>query len=274
MRMLGWGLVATTLLAWTQAANAGPDSYTPLGKKFDVPVTLTLMPGKVDVTVRLSLGSAIEEKVGGLYLQAESDLSELKNKAQSIVGDKPLTDSCADVVTVTNVSLVSEGTHATLCGTVNYEHWLCPRARHETFSGRSTTYSDTAAASDRLSTDSGELCAAIWPEPGATNKSLVVKHEVTKNELGPRLASLTPPVDVADIVFGKDLPKALAGLTGTPFPTPKPLAKYNLSVLDAAFGPGQNGGLVLTARELVPVPEDKLADLIVELLSLGSGAGT
>jgi hypothetical protein len=279
MRYSSWAIALALLLPWSQAATAAPDGYKPLGTMGDVVVTLELKDDQTaNVVFHTAIQSEIQEKVSAIHLWADGDLSSLQSKAQSIVGRRASWGDCADLVSLSDVSLVAEGAHAQLCGQVTYEHRQCARVRVPMFEGTRTTYQDMMVARATLSQETGEICAALVPEPDSTNKSFVLKHEVTKHELSDTLASLPHPVDLEQKFYGESLQEAFAALTDAAFPTPKPLAKYDPSVLETQFEEGPDGALLMTAEELVPVPEGDIADLIIELLECagqcGAGAGT
>lgn len=271
MRNWGWGIVAVVLLSGAPMAAAAPLDYKPLGPAYESVVTMELMDGETaDAVFHTFIKSDIHEQVSALHLWTEASLVELQDKAQAIVGEKPLTDECSDKVTITDVTMSVDDSHAKLCGTVVYDRQICSHVRIPEYKGTRVTYEDIEVARDTLSSESGEICAAVWPELHGSYRSFVLDYEVTLHELASTLADLSEPVDVAELFYDVHLADAFAAVTEAGFPVPEALDEYDGSVTAVRFVAGFEGMLMMEAEALVPVAEGEVADIVIKLLTATS----
>lgn len=276
MRFVSWGIAAGAMLVGTQMAAAAPEGYKPLGPQSRSVVTMELMDGETaDAVFDPLIKSDIHEKVSSLHLWVDVSLATLQDKAQAIVGEKPLTDDCTDTVTITDVTLsIAESpaeSLAELCGTVVYEHRICTKIWVPDYEGTETEYKPAEVERSTLSTESGEICAAVWPEVDGSRQSFVLNYEVTKHELEATLAGLPEPVDVPRMFYGVHLADAFAALTEAGFPKPEPLSDYEVTVLEVTFAPAFEGMLMMQVDALMPVKEGEVADIVIQLLTAASG---
>ena len=278
-RSVSWGVAAAAVLIGTQMAAAAPPGYQPLGPQSRSVVIMELMDGETAGAVFDTLiKSDIHEKVSALHLWADVSLAELQDKAQAIVGDKPLTDDCTDTVTITDVTMsIGEPpaeSHAELCGTVVYEHRICTKIWVPDYEGTETGYRSAEVERGTLSTESGEICAAVWPEVDSSQQSFVLNYEVTEHELAATLAGLPNPVDVAKMFYGVHLADAFAAVTEAGFPVPEPLQDREVTVLEVVFAEAFEGMLMMQVDALMPVREGEVADIVIQLLTIAAGGET
>ena len=271
--MNGWscGVAAAAVLVGTQMAAAAPPGYKPLGPQSQSVVTMELMDGETaDAVFDPLIKSDIHEKVSALHLWADVSLATLQDKAQAIVGEKPLTDDCTDQVTITGVTMSIAGSLAELCGKVVYEHKVCTEIWVPHYDGTETKYRSAEVERGTLSTESGEICAAVWPEVDSSTRSFVLDYEVTKHELEATLAGLPEPVDVAKTFYGVRLADAFAAVTVAGFPVPEPLSDREVTVLEVTFAEAFEGVLMMHVDALMPVPEGEVADIVIQLLTVAA----